>query len=166
MKERSLKEAFLGSFDSYSDAIFRFCLMKTSNKELAEDFTQETFMRYWQSLREGKTMTNPRSYLYTIANNMIIDWYRKKKSVSLDALEETGFEAEALSMLGADSESEVKGILDAITELDAKDTEVVLLRFVEGLDPKDIAEILEESANVVSVRINRAIEKVQKKLHI
>jgi RNA polymerase sigma-70 factor, ECF subfamily len=166
MKERSLKEAFLGSFDSYSDAIFRFCLMKTSNKELAEDFTQETFMRYWQSLREGKTMTNPRSYLYTIANNMIIDWYRKKKSVSLDALEETGFEAEALSMLGADSESEVKGILDAITELDAKDKEVVLLRFVEGLDPKDIAEILEESANVVSVRINRAIEKVQKKLHI
>jgi RNA polymerase sigma factor (sigma-70 family) len=97
---------------------------------------------------------------------MIIDWYRKKKSVSLDALEETGFEAEAFSMLGADSESEVKRILDAITELDAKDKEVVLLRFVEGLDPKDIAEILEESANVVSVRINRAIEKVQKKLHI
>jgi DNA-directed RNA polymerase specialized sigma24 family protein len=62
MKERSLKEAFLGSFDSYSDAIFRFCLMKTSNKELAEDFTQETFMRYWQSLREGKTMTNCEQY--------------------------------------------------------------------------------------------------------
>jgi RNA polymerase sigma factor (sigma-70 family) len=166
MKERSLKDAFLESFDSYSDAIFRFCLMKTSNKELAEDFTQETFMRYWQSLREGKTMTNPRSYLYTIANNMIIDWYRKKKSVSLDALEESGFEAEALSMLGADNESEVKGILDAISDLDAKDKEVVLLRFVEGLDPKDIAEILEETANVVSVRINRAIEKVQKRLHI
>jgi RNA polymerase sigma factor (sigma-70 family) len=165
MKESSRKEVFLESFDAYSDAIFRFCLVKTSQKELAEDLTQEVFMRYWQVLTDGKEMTNTRSFLYTIANNLVIDWYRKKKSVSLDVMQEQGFEAE---QKGTNQvlDTEYAYILETIDTLEEKDRVVVLLRFVEGLDPKDIAKILGESANVVSVRINRAIEKVQKKLHI
>lgn len=166
MNQSSLKTNFLESFDAYADAIFRFCMVKTSNKELAEDLTQETFMRYWQSLQNGKEMTNPRSFLYTVANNLVIDWYRKKKATSLTILEENGFEAEDTHIGGALQSAEFGEILETIAELEDKDKEVLLLRYVEGLDPKDIAVILEESANVVSVRINRAIEKVQKKLHI
>ena len=79
MDQSSVKESFLQMFDAYSDAIFRFCMVKTSNKELSEDLTQEVFMRYWQALAGGREMTNTRSFLYTIAQNLIIDWYRKKK---------------------------------------------------------------------------------------
>ena len=166
MNQSSLKETFLQSFDAYSDAMFRFCLVKTSNKELAEDLTQETFMRYWQSLVDGKEMSNTRSFLYTIANNLVIDWYRKKKSSSLEVLEESGYEPPDTQGLTTLGNAEVGQILSVIEELEEKDKEVLLLRYVEGLDPRDIAEISGETANVISVRINRAIEKVQKKLHI
>lgn len=166
MDQSSRKEAFLQSFDTYSDAIFRFCLLKTSQKELAEDMTQEVFMRYWQGLQTGKVMTNTRSYLYTIAQNMVIDWYRKKKADSLDVLEEKGFQTADTRLLKAEDEAEYGEILAVIGALEDKDKEVLLLRYVEGLDPKDIAQITGETANVVSVRINRAIEKVQKKLNI
>jgi len=166
MNESSLKEVFLQSFDTYSDAIYRFCLLKTSQSELAEDLTQETFMRYWKTLKEGKEMSNTRSFLYTIANNLVIDWYRKKKPVSLDALEDQGFEAEEARPERSDRSAEFKEVLDTIAELEEKDREVLLLRFVEGIEPREIALMLNESANVISVRINRAIEKVQKKLHI
>ena len=92
MDQSSLKKIFLESFDTYNDALFRFCIVKTSNKELAEDLTQETFTRYWLALKEGKTMTNTRSFLYTIANHLVIDWYRRKKPSSLDALASEGFQ--------------------------------------------------------------------------
>jgi RNA polymerase sigma-70 factor, ECF subfamily len=166
MNQSALKEIFLQSFDTYSDAIFRFCLVKTSSKEMAEDFTQETFMRYWRSLAEGKGMQNTRSFLYTVANNLIIDWYRKKKTTSLENLQEQGYDAPDTAGFSSEAQAELKEVLDTISELEEKDKEVLLLRYVEGLEPREIAEILEESANVVSVRINRAIDKVQKKLHI
>jgi len=166
MNQSSLKNSFLETFDAYSDAIFRFCLVKTSNKELAEDLTQETFMRYWQSLVGGKEMTNERSFLYTIANNLVIDWYRKKKATSLDALEDGGFELEDTHVLGSQQQAEFTEVLKTIDDLEEKDKEVLLLRFVEGLNPRDIAQIHNETVNAVSVRITRALEKVQKKLHV
>lgn len=166
MEQRTLKQSFLESFDAYNDAIFRFCLVKTSNKELSEDLTQETFMRYWQYLKDGKEMKNTRSFLYTIASNLVIDWYRKKKAASLNVLEEGGFEAEDTRANSAETDASIAEILAAVEGLEEKDKEVVLLRFVEGLEPKDIAEILQESANAVSVRITRALSKVKIELRV
>src|SRR5690606_23115332 len=101
----------------YSDAIFRFCLVKTSSRELAEDLVQETFMRYWQSLSSGKEMRNTRSLLYTIANHLVIDWYRKKRSLSLDALGEDGFDPPEERMTTSEEDAELAGILEVIDDL-------------------------------------------------
>lgn len=166
MSQGSAKETFLATFDEYNNAIFRFCLVKTSQRELAEDLTQETFMRYWQALREGKHMTNTRAFLYTIANNLVIDWYRKKRASSLDAMRDEGFEPVATNELDAESQSAHEAVIDTLKSLPSADREIILLHYVEGLDPKDIAEILEVSANVISVRIHRAIKKLQTKLDV
>ena len=166
MDQSSVKESFLQMFDAYSDAIFRFCMVKTSNKELSEDLTQEVFMRYWQALAGGREMTNTRSFLYTIAQNLIIDWYRKKKSASLDVMRESGYDPIDTGGPSTEDEATFAEICAVIEHLDEKDKEVLLLRYGEGLDPKDIAEIWNESANAVSVRINRALQKVRDTLHI
>jgi RNA polymerase sigma-70 factor (ECF subfamily) len=161
-----MEQSFLQSFREYGDAIFRFCLMKVTNKELAEDFTQEVFMRYWQALREGKEMTNTKAYLYTIAHNMAKDWYRKKKSVSLDQKMDAGFEPEAET---SESNTEILAlyheVADAMEDMSENDRDALHLRFIEGLRPRDIAEIFGETPNVVSVRINRAVERLKSKLH-
>lgn len=166
MTTDSFHTKFLADFDAYGDAIFRFCLVKTGNKELSEDITQDTFMRYWRKLSLGEEMTNTRSFLYTIANHLVIDWYRKKKSDSLDAHIDNGFEPSDSTSTNAEIDTEYKMVLDTINKLEESDREVLLLRYVDGLGPAEIADILEEEANTISVRLNRATKRLQKHLHI
>lgn len=165
MNQNTQEKIFIESFSKYGDAIFRFCIVKVSNVELAEDMTQEVFTRYWQYLRDDKTMTNTRSFLYTIANNLAKDWYKKKKSDSLDLKMESGFIPKDMA---ADPEimAECQEVLHAIKDMEENDKQVLLLKYVEGLTPKDIAEALAETANVISVRLNRATKKLQQKLGI
>lgn len=164
MEQETTKAEFMEAFTEFGDAIFRFCLVKVSNQELAEDMTQEVFMRYWQYLRDGKEMQNTRAFLYTIANNMAKDWYKKKKSVSLDDQLDNAPEP-AGNDLDPEIAAQYREVLSAIDDLEENDRAVLILRYVEGLPPKEIAVILEESANVVSVRINRAEKRLRDKIH-
>ena len=165
MQQSTLETVFIEHFNEFGDAIFRFCMVKVSNVALAEDMTQEVFTRYWQYLRDGKEMTNTRSFLYTIANNMAKDWYKKKKADSLDDKMESG---EMPKDTAADPEvaASYQEVLNTIEDMEQKDKEVLLLKHVEGLPPKEIAAVLEETANTISVRLNRATKRLQQKLHI
>jgi RNA polymerase sigma-70 factor (ECF subfamily) len=166
MQHETLQNQFLSAFDAYNDAIFRFCALKVSTREIAQDITQEVFMRYWQTLRKGEVLQNERAFLYTIARRLVIDWYRKKKDSSLDVLTEAGIDFVGDNSKSITDQAEVKEVLAVIQQLEEGDREVLLLRFVEGFSPKEIAEVLEESANVVSVRIHRALKKVQELIHV
>lgn len=165
MDPEETKEQFLATYDEYGDAIFRFCVLKVSSRAVAEDLTQDTFMRYWQQLRLGTTVENDRALLYAIARNLVIDWYRKRKEQSLDVLTEAGFEFASDDHSTIKQHAEVREVLDVVKELDEPSREALTLRFVEGMSPKDIAALSGETANAVSVRINRALKKVQDHLH-
>ncbi len=165
MNQEEIEKIFVDSFSEYGDAIFRFCMVKVTNVELAEDMTQEVFTRYWQYLRDNKEMTNTRSFLYTIANNMAKDWYKRKKSNSLDEKMESGY-LPAEKSANPETLASCQEVLTTINDMDQKDKEVLLLKYVEGLEPKDIGIILGESANTISVRINRSTKRLQQKLHI
>ena len=165
MDQGAIEKVFTDSFSQFGDAIFRFSVLKVSNVELAEDMTQEVFTRYWQYLRVGKPMTNTRSFLYTIANNLAKDWYKRKKPVSLDDHIDAGILPKDRSA-SPEVMASYQEVLDSIDDMEPKDRAVLLLKYVEGLDPKDIAIILDETANTVSVRLNRATERLQQKLHI
>ena len=161
-----LQNQFLSAYDAYNDAIFRFCLLKVSNREIAQDIAQEVFMRYWQTLRKGEKLKNERAYLYTVARHLVIDWYRKKKETSLDAIMETGVDFAGQEQSSITDHVEATEVLAVIQQLEEGDREVLLLRYVEGFTPKEIAAQLGESANVVSVRIHRALKKVQELIHV
>lgn len=160
-----MKIQFLSAYDAHGDAIFRFCVLKVSNRELAQDLSQEVFMRYWQAIRKGEQFQNERAYLYTLARNLVIDWYRKKKESSLDALAEAGIEFKGDTSKSITDSAEAREALEVIEQLEEGDREVLLLRFVEGFSPKEIAALSGESANAISVRIHRALKKVQEHLH-
>ncbi len=166
MDQDEAKDYFLQSYDTYSDAIFRFALVKVSDRERAQDITQEVFMRFWQALRDGTVLRNDRALLYTIARNLIIDWYRKKKESSLDALTESGFEIRGTDEVPILQNAMNEEVLRVINTLDEPSRESMLLRFVEGFSPAEIAALRGETPNAISVRINRALKKVREQLHI
>lgn len=165
MDQDETKAYFLQIYDTYADDIYRFCYLRVSNRELAQDLSQEVFTRFWQALREGTVMRSERALLYTMARNLVIDWYRKKKESSLDALTDEGIEFMGDGANDVTIGAEMDEALRAVGELDDPSREALLMRYVEGLSPKEIAELTGESANAVSVRLNRAIKKVRTLLH-
>jgi RNA polymerase sigma-70 factor (ECF subfamily) len=151
-----------------SDAIFRFCLVRVSNREQAMDITQETFLRLWQSLSQEKEIINSRAFLFTVAHRLIIDWYRKKKTFSLEKIvfdkKEDEYDLPDESPLSnVEYGAEGRYLVEKIDELSPTYKDPVYLRFVEGLSPGEIGSILGISSNAASVRVNRGLLELRKK---
>ena len=79
MSHEDAKRVFMKMYDQYSDAIFRFCMSRTGDRESAYDFTQETFMKTWNYISQEGILTQPKSFLYRVAYNIIVDHSRKMK---------------------------------------------------------------------------------------
>jgi RNA polymerase sigma-70 factor, ECF subfamily len=162
-----VKDEFISLYDEMADQLFRHCFFKLSNRELALDLVQETFTRTWEYIAAGKEVKNIKGFLFKVANNLIIDEYRKKKAVSLETLQEvSGFDAPVNDHNKTIFSVEVDTVLSHINKLDSKYKDVILMRYVNDYSPKEIAKILGESENAVSVRINRGLKKVQEMLNV
>lgn len=156
-----MEEQFLKAYDEFADAIFRHCALRISDRERGKELMQETFLKAWESVRRGTKVENMRAFLYKIANNLIIDTYRRDRGeVSLeDMAEEQGFDPADLRS-DMDVERVVAGgeVLDTLQKLEEPYRTALVMRYVDGLEPKDIAEMLGISANVASVRIHRGLK--------
>lgn len=155
------QENFLELYETYSDAIFRFCLTKTKNRDVALDLTQDTFMKTWEYLASGKTVDQIRPFLYRVARNLIVDLSRKKTSLSLDTYLEEGGDIKDETPQAFGQSFDVDQVLKLVDKLDPKYRDPLLLRYVEDLTVPEIARTLGVSENVVSVRLHRAIKQVQ-----
>lgn len=161
------RELFLAGYDAYADAIYRFCLLRVFSKEIAEDLTQECFVRFWKYLQAGNEVQYVRIFLYTVARRLIIDHVRKKKEDRLDVLLERGEIPEPAHSGREEIERGVgiHEILRTFHQLRDEDREMIVYRYIEDLEPREIAEITGMSANAVSVRIHRAVKNLQEHFH-
>ena len=165
------KKRFTDIYNRESDSLFRFCLLRVSDREKALDLTQEAFNRLWSSMVIGKTIENPRALLYRVARNLIIDWYRKTKSLSLESLLGEGEDREfdppdERATLEIEINADSRRALSVLDKLELGYREVIYLRYVEDLSPKDIAEVLGLNANTVSIRITRGLAALRKLIGI
>lgn len=133
------------------EKIYAFCYFKVHNREVAEDITQETFLKYFETtqyLEKGKKL----AFLYTIARNCCYDYFRKaKQTVAMDNLSELSEEI-------ANSLETVIAVRTAVSKLNIEEQEIVLLRFNNELGIGEIAEYLEISRFAVYRKLN-SIEK-------
>jgi len=161
MSNMKLKEKqFIEAYDKYLDAIFRYCYFKTNNRELSKDLAQDTFMRAWSYLRMGNDVENIRALLYKIAGNTVVDWYRKRKHLSLDSLMETGFDPADVES-AADKYSEMPIVLNKLDKLSEGDQQLIKWHYVQGLTPEEMSKNLKQNKNIVSVRTHRAVMRLK-----
>ncbi len=152
---------FLKAYDDFSDAIFKHCYFRLPNRELALDLTQETFTRTWSEVANGKEIENFRAFLYRVANNLIIDFYRKKKEDSLDTLMEEGMDTADDNGENIEESVLVGQIQEVIQSLARPYRDILVMRYIDDLSPKEIASITGQTENTVSVRIHRGLKKVK-----
>jgi RNA polymerase sigma-70 factor (ECF subfamily) len=153
------------------DSLFRFAHFRVSDREEAIDIAEESFVRLWKEM-EAKEVREHRALLYKIARNLIIDWYRKEKSLSIPQFKSENASDEDLSidmfaspLPHAEILLESRMVIEKISKLNATYRESVYLRYVEELSPREIAEILGVSANNISVRINRGTLELRELLN-
>jgi RNA polymerase sigma-70 factor (ECF subfamily) len=159
------QDDFIRAYDEYSDALFRYCYYRVYNRERALEIAQDTFMKAWEYVsKTDKEIENLRAFLYKIAKNLLIDESRKKKirpTSSLDDLQEKGFDP------GKDPTGAMKTLIDnretlkAIEQLEPKYKEAVWLRYMDDMSVKDIAVVLEDNENNVSVKIHRGLKQLR-----
>jgi RNA polymerase sigma-70 factor (ECF subfamily) len=167
MNSDPLQQTFQELYDAHADSIFRFTYIRVSDREQALDLVQETFTRFWQALQAGKKMENGRAFLFTIAHNLIIDWYRKKKAVSLDAMSDPETEEryeppQEGAAAALELSAEGRFLVNAIRKLSPSHRQPIYLRYVEGLSPPEIGKALGISTNAASVRVTRGLEELRK----
>jgi RNA polymerase sigma-70 factor (ECF subfamily) len=163
ISNKKIEKNFLKAYDEFSDAIFRYCLFKVSDRDVAKDITQDTFKKTWEYIISGKEIRDTKPFLYRVANNLIIDLYRKRKEdFSLDKMREEGFDVQSRDNI--EMESDIHCILEEISKLGDNCKSSLIMRFVEDMRVKDIADILNLSENTLSVRLKRCIRKLSESI--
>ena len=153
--------------DSLYDAIRRYAARLLSNLEAGEDIAQEVFLRLEQqrTLSNGKSITNPQAWAYKTARNLVIDHYRKDKTVPLSddlPAEATKFDPVIL----AERKEIHTMIQQKINDLSPRHREVLRLKFQEGLKYTEIAEVLGESVATIGWLLHEAISLLRQKLEV
>ena len=115
-----IMEQFVKAYDDLADAIFRHCYFRIGDRERAKDLMQDTFTKTWQYITDGTPVRDLKSFLYRVANNLIIDEYRKKRELSLDSLMTEGFEPGFDERPRIEHSVDAKLVLNVIGWLDEK----------------------------------------------
>ncbi len=146
-------------FTTYHPEIFRFVAARVRDKELAIDITSDVFIKTFDFL-EKNTIEFIRAFLYRVARNLVIDYSRKKKSVSLDAMvDDHNFEArETTEMIDV---THKKMLHDVMSKLSDKYQDILVKRYINELTLEEIADIYSISLNNAAVLCHRALIKAQ-----
>jgi RNA polymerase sigma-70 factor (ECF subfamily) len=153
-------EIFVQAYGDYEKSLLRRSFFKVSNKALAEDLVQTTFLKTWEYMAKDGKIDSMKAFLFHALNNLIIDEYRKEKPVSLDILTEAGFQ------LAIDNSDRLFNIIDGKTAmvliplLTDRYREVISMRYAEDMTLKEIANATNQSKNTVAVQIYRGVEKL------
>ena len=155
-------DAYAQLYDLYVEKIYRFVYYKVSSKTEAEDITSEVFLKAWNYLidRKDDSVASFSGLIYKITRNCIIDLYRKKAR----KVEAPLSEGEAITIDMAESvhiRYEADQVLALVGKLKSDYQEVILLRYVDELEVKEIAEILGKSSTSVRVMIHRSLKKLE-----
>ncbi len=153
--------AFAEIYNLYFKKIYKFIYFRVGHKEAAEDLAEDVFVKAFEKI---KTINNNNSFdawLYQIARNKIIDYYREKKStIALEEVENT-LEYETNVIDAVDLKDRQKALLKMMKELGTEQQAVLKLKFLEDFSNKEIAELLNKNEGAIRVIQHRAITKLQ-----
>ncbi|MBK3496517.1 RNA polymerase sigma factor [Viridibacillus sp. YIM B01967] len=142
----------------YYKDIYSFCFRKTVNSNIAADLTQEVFLKLVHYIHSYVHDGKFKNYLFTIARNVCIDYYRKNGDVIQFS---EGLDAPANDEnLTKVEQSEI--VMQALNDLPDIQKDVVLLRFYHDMKVRDIAEITQTSLSTTKSRLKQGLDKLKK----
>ena len=141
--------------DEQYDKVYRYCYFRVKNQHLAEDITQETFLRFFES-SSYKEAGRPLAYLYTVARNLCIDEFRKVHTEELkEEIVQDGFE---------DAVVEKENLQQAMATLSKEEQELILLRYVNEVSFADLSKMYGKSRFALYRELSKITSKLERRI--
>lgn len=161
------KADFENMYNIFYPKIYNYIFYRLLNKEVTEDLVSDVFLKV---IAKSNTYNNSKSelstWIFTIAKNVVIDYYRKNKPTSYINEEiEKGNEKKFVVMQDEFTNTEDKLVLQkALKTLTERERTIIALKYYSGMDYKQIAEHIGKekiTPNNISVILNRALKKLK-----
>ena len=146
-------------YTKYSDKVFNYFWYRTGHdKPLSEDLMQETFLRAFQHLKRFNNRGySYLTYLITIAHNVLVDHYRKPKSIPFEAIEDIPFEITE----DLERKSDAESLWRAIQDLPQSNRDKLLMKYQQDMSVRDIATATGTTENAVKLSLSRTRKKLK-----
>ena len=144
-------------YQKYSTEIYRFCLTLLSDRALAEDALQETFLKALRSPEKSIHRGQEKSWLYQIAKHTCYDMLRKQRREMPQGTAE-----EFLCHIPEKDPGHPLDFADMVSSLAKEDKEIVSLRIIGGFSHREIARMTGFSLHAEKKRYERAIQKLRR----
>jgi RNA polymerase sigma-70 factor, ECF subfamily len=153
-------EAFSQLYNAYVDRIYRFLFFKVSDHQTAEDLTSQVFLKAWQSLgKYRRRELHFSAWLFQVARNTVIDHYRtQRKTESLETAAATMPDPEANVNQIVDHRLTREWLWSKLDRLTDDQREVIILKFIEGLSTREVAEIMDKQQGAIRALQMRALQ--------
>lgn len=160
-EEEQRNAALTGAHHDYEKALNTYAFFKIHNRGISEELVQDTFTKTWSYLVKGGKVDVMKAFLYHILNNLIVDEYRKNKTVSLDVLLEKGREPAMRDNGDMVELLDGKAALLLIARIPKQYQKVMRMRYVQDLSLKEMSLITGQTKNALAVQAHRGLEKLR-----
>ncbi|KPJ73169.1 hypothetical protein AMJ52_04100 [candidate division TA06 bacterium DG_78] len=147
----------------YKGRIFSYVYRMVRNYHDAEDLTFDTFIRCFKALHRFDRTKQFSTWLFTIAHNLVIDFYRKNKQEYEYFDEKHAIKDDFV--YDYEKKKKLEKIERALTKLPALDREIVILFHKEEYSYQEISEIVKLPVTTIKTRLHRARKKLQQLVH-
>ena len=158
--------AFGQLYDQHFDRIYRYLFVKTGHQREAEDLTQQVFLKAWRAIGSYKQKGMPfSSWLFRIAHNEMVDYYRKQGKVEelpLEEAESVPSSEKSDPALLAETNLRIDEVVAACEKLTEAQREVLYLRFAAGLSVADVAKVVGKKEGAVKVMQHSALRALRR----
>lgn len=156
--------AFGRIYDHFAARLYKFIFFRVGHKEIAEDILADSFIKAWTKIRQINSAKAFSAWIFQIAKNNIIDYYRVRKStIAIEEVEQI-LEDATSPIDETDLRLDQKRILNALTHLPSDQQQVIRYKFFEDLTNAEIAQIMGKTEGSVRVIQHRAIVRLQEML--
>lgn len=161
------QEAFGELYDRHVVRVYRHIYYMVGNAAEAEDLTAQTFLRAWEAIDRYQVRGAPFvSWLLRIAHNLGVSFLRSRRESSQlhDGIVDEKPRIDPESSYVQTAEEEL--VREAILRLRDEQRQVIILRFIEDLDYKEVAEIIGKSVAAIRVIQHRALNSLRKQMKL
>lgn len=153
------KESFIFYYNQFKNKIYAYFLYRVNfDKKLAEDLTSEVFLKALKKFADFDGAKPFQPWIFKISHNHLVNYYKSaKREVALEVVENFL----PYTDNSAVEKYELEKVMGIISRMEARDKEILLLRYAQGLDNAEIADLLDKEEGAVRTQFSRSLAKLR-----